>query len=170
MKSVIFCCLCLLVVSPNAQTIKAYIDNNWPDNRYTISGDGTVTDRVTGLMWQQCPQGLSGSDCAVGSATSHTWQEALQLVVSDNTAGHTDWRLPNVKELRSVAAYDRSGPSINTVVFPNTGSSSYSSSSPASGQNSWAYNFNHGFSGSPTSRGQSARVRLVRGGNLHWWQ
>ena len=31
-----------------------------------------------GLTWKQCTEGLSGVDCATGSASTFTWQQALQ--------------------------------------------------------------------------------------------
>ena len=69
-------------------------------NDFVANGDGTVTDRATGLMWQQ-------SD----SVQTKNWQQALQYVADLNTTrykGHDDWRLPNVKELHSLVDYARS--------------------------------------------------------------
>jgi len=53
-------------------------------NDFVNNGDGTITDRATGLMWAQ-------DDSGVGM----TWEEAMAL-------GYSDWRLPNVKELQSI--------------------------------------------------------------------
>ncbi len=58
--------------------------------RYADHGDGTVTDGVTGLMWQQTPaHGLS-------------YDEAIAGASSARTGGHDDWRLPSIKELYSL--------------------------------------------------------------------
>jgi hypothetical protein len=57
-------------------------------------GDGTVTDRGSGLTWQQIDDG-----------TARTWAEALAYCSTLDLAGHTDWRLPNVKELHSIVDY-----------------------------------------------------------------
>ncbi|MBF0538636.1 MAG: DUF1566 domain-containing protein [Nitrospirae bacterium] len=70
----------------------------WPAPRFTANGNGTVTDRLTGLMW------TSNANMAGGKVT---WQEALDLVASLNRGalknyGHTDWRLPSVNELESL--------------------------------------------------------------------
>lgn len=105
-----------------------------PDNIYTVHGDGTVTDNETGLMWMQCSLGLSGSNCASGTAVFINWKEALEAVVlvndGEGTYGYTDWRLPNVNELGSLAETACYDPAINTTIFPNTQSQHYWSSSP----------------------------------------
>ena len=129
----------LVLVSINnahAQIINFNIVNDTSDSRYVIHTDGTVTDIVTGLMWQQCSLGQTGSDCSFGSATKLTWQGALELAENNTTASYTDWRVPNIKELLSLVAYDRYAPSINSVAFPNTKSDRYWSSSPYADYNS----------------------------------
>lgn len=72
----------------------AYGRNDFHDN-----GDGTITDRATGLMWSKADGGV-GMD----------WQAALarvQQLNATNYLGHNDWRLPNAKELQSLADYSR---------------------------------------------------------------
>ncbi|SDT89905.1 Protein of unknown function [Verrucomicrobium sp. GAS474] len=64
----------------------AYVDNK----------DGTVTDAVTGLMWQKTP------------GRKMTWDEAAASVAAfDKQAlgGYADWRLPTVKELDSILLF-----------------------------------------------------------------
>ena len=56
--------LSILLLFPSilqAQTIEGYIDNEWPDSRYTDHGNGTVTDTKTGLSWKQCSEGQTAS-------------------------------------------------------------------------------------------------------------
>lgn len=80
-------------------------DGNQQD--YTDNGDGTVTDNVTGLVWQQDP------------GAKLTWPEAVDQLDAFNEAalgGYSDWRIPTMKELFSLV--DMSG---------NTGMSSSSS-------------------------------------------
>lgn len=158
----LFCTL--FVTSPQAQTINGYIPDDTPDSRYTLHSDGTVTDSWTELMWQRCSlsQTWDGSTCT-GSASTYTWQGALQQGESNSFAGYSDWRLPNRKELRSIVAYDRYSPAINTTVFPNTPSSSYWSSSVANYSDTWVIHFNNGDDGD-SGRDYTGAVRLVRGG------
>lgn len=69
-------------------------------NLLVDNGDGTITDRSTGLMWTKADSG-----------TGLNWSNALAWVQARNTAnhlGHADWRLPNAKELQSIVDYSRS--------------------------------------------------------------
>jgi len=136
-----------------------------PDSLYSDHGDGTITDKQTGLMWQKCSLGLSDSLCATGTALSFTWQAAL-AVANDNTdSGYSDWRLPNKNELESLLDDACFQPAINETVFPNTIATGYWSSSPYvgnSGETSWVIGFND--SGVRITRKLAAlSVRLVRG-------
>ncbi len=74
---------------------------NYPGNRtnYKDNEDGTVTDLVSGLMWQQNP------------GNKMTYSEALTAVNSFNLAGYTDWRLPTIKELYSLILFNGMDPS-----------------------------------------------------------
>jgi hypothetical protein len=158
----------LMLVSINnvtaAQAVNTNITNDWPDSRYTVHGNGTVTDTVTGLMWRQCSVGQSGNDCSVGSATKHTWQAALQLAGTDATAGYRDWRLPNKNELSSIVALDRYDPSINAFVFPNTSITRYWTSTAGRGSDrfGWLVSFVYGAEVGNLPRYWEGRVRLVR--------
>lgn len=72
----------------------AYGKNEFHDN-----GDGTITDRATGLMWSRKDSGR-GMD----------WEAALAWVRAKNKQnylGHNDWRLPDAKELQSIVDYTR---------------------------------------------------------------
>ncbi len=66
-------------------------------NDFVDNGDGTVTDLATGLMWQQSDSG-SGLN----------FQDSLAYAESLDLAGHTDWRVPNAKELQGILDYTRS--------------------------------------------------------------
>jgi hypothetical protein len=76
---------------------------------YTDNGDGTVTDNVTGLMWQQSPD--INSDGTINAADKLSYSEALTRVSTFNLAGYTDWRLPTIKELYSLILFDGTDPS-----------------------------------------------------------
>ena len=156
-----------------AQTIKSYIPNEWQDSRYTVHNNGTITDKKTSLMWKRCQEGLSGNNCETGTAV-HQWLEPsfLDLATLNTTgfAGYKDWRLPNTKELRTLVAYDRYEPSINSNIFPNTPKlrdAKYAvwstSLNIANDKNAWVMHFYNG-SADTYSRCVGGYTRLVRGG------
>ena len=86
----------------------AQFDGNQPS--YTDNGDGTVTDNVTGLMWQQAPAntGLSYSE-------AEAYCESLVL------GGHDDWRMPTTKELFSISNFSLGWPYLDTTYFDMAG-------------------------------------------------
>jgi hypothetical protein len=77
------------------------------------NGDGTVTDNSTGLMWQQGEPGPKTRTDALN------YCETLTFPL---TNGHTDWRLPNIKELVSLVDYTVADgsliPAFNRTFFP----------------------------------------------------
>lgn len=81
-----------------------YGKNDFRDNK-----DGTITDRATGLTWQQADSGRGLN-----------WQEALAYCESLVLAGRDDWRLPNVKELQSIVDYTRSPTSTASAAIDPT--------------------------------------------------
>jgi len=71
----------------------------WPTPRFTDLGDGTVKDNLTGLEWVQAPHSLSEN------AGRTNWDSAVDFCNNLVYAGHSDWRLPSVKELESLVNY-----------------------------------------------------------------
>jgi hypothetical protein len=63
-------------------------------NSFTDNGDGTITDKVTGLMWQK-----GGSPSEV---TFYTAKKRVEELNEKRFGGHKDWRLPTVEELCSL--------------------------------------------------------------------
>ncbi len=64
------------------------------------NGDGTISDKATSLMWSK-----------EDSKGAMNWEEALayaQEMNAQNYFGHSDWRVPNAKELQSIVDYTRS--------------------------------------------------------------
>jgi hypothetical protein len=138
-----------------------------PTSAFTDNLNGTVTHNLTGLMWKQCAEGLSGASCATGSATTLTWANALAQARDSNFAGHTDWRLPNIKELESIVESCGYSPSINTTLFPATPASDFwSGSSYVPGPSgAWFVGFGNGGTNAG-NKAVSPYVRLVRGGQI----
>ncbi|MBL9209505.1 MAG: DUF1566 domain-containing protein [Opitutaceae bacterium] len=101
----------LLSLPDTGQTIDATAvfgeDSDYTINppAYTDHGDGTVTDRVTGLMWQKTDAGES------------TWDEAVARAAGITTGGYTDWRLPTPTELLSLAHFNPGNPAAAPAAF-----------------------------------------------------
>ena len=161
--------LLLLLSSPSLwAACENTIPASTPSGQLNNNNDGTISDAKTGLMWKQCNEGSTPTDC-LPISPSFTWQQALQqpqtLNASGGFAGHSDWRLPNIKELRSIVEEQCFSPSINSAFFPNTAGTVFWSSSPHAGDAAiaWYVDFNFGRSGS-SLRTHTWEVRLVRGG------
>ncbi len=77
---------------------------------FTDNGDQTVTASGTSLMWQRDST----------SVISMTWTAALSYCEGLTLADHDDWRLPNIKELRSISDDSVFGPSVDTSAFTMT--------------------------------------------------
>lgn len=130
---------------------------------FTVNPNGTVTDTATGLVWEQCAQGLTGATCHQGSVSSYSWVGALALVSEANAnayKGFTDWRLPNIKELESLVKRDTYAPAIDSTAFPSTPFTTGFRSSTVSDNVAWGVEFKDGV----IQRSSGNLVRLVRGG------
>lgn len=153
---------------------------------YVDNLDGTITDVNTGLMWEKiCDQDPPGATCPAEHDvdTTYTWENAFAVKIAALNAGagfanHTDWRVPNLKELENIVNLQTFNPAISPAF--NTGcvppcsvltcsctfpSSFYWSSSSAAfnGFYAWNVGFNDGnvnFDG----KTQPRFVRAVRGG------
>jgi hypothetical protein len=93
---------------------------------YTYNGDGTVTDDVTGLVWQQD-----------GAYMASSWSDAISYCNSLALDGG-GWRLPNYRELTSVVDLGRRNPSINPI-FTHMSNAYYWTSSTYLEDTSYAY-------------------------------
>ncbi|MBK6593785.1 MAG: DUF1566 domain-containing protein [Burkholderiales bacterium] len=167
-------CLGLSLASPGVYAVTCAANiaaASNPDSAYTDRGDGTVTHNPTGLVWKRCSEGQSwsGTTCT-GIAPLSSWTQALTLAKTSFFAAQNDWRLPNLKELRSLVEECRFNPSINDTIFPNAPSSGFWSGSPRANDPysaaAWGVSFGDG-----QSYGQvrdvyhgDLAVRLVRGG------
>lgn len=76
---------------------------------YTDNGDGTITDLVTGLMWEQ----------DMGEKITHA--DAFSKAASSSLGGHSDWRVPTIKELYSLIVFTGQVANENAItMFINT--------------------------------------------------
>jgi len=142
--------------------------------RFIDNNDGTVTDKLTGLVWLQegnCTTFFAGD--ATGQ-NPRNWQAALaasgQLstgycnLTDGSVAG--DWRLPNIRELHSLVDFSQFDPTLPSGhPFLHTEFSIYWSSTSGSlyTEQAWLVNFHDGRV-TDGNRGNSYNVRAVRGG------
>lgn len=155
-----------------AQSCTSSTADSTPDSRYQMNANGTVVDLQTGLMWMRCAMGqtwdVQQSTCS-GEATAYSWQNALQAVQTldqgSGFAGFSDWRLPNVRELASLARFHCTDPAINLKAFPQTPSGSFWTSTPvaASYGTEWIVNFKNG-QATYNFYSNTYSIRLVRAG------
>lgn len=108
-----------------------------PDG-YHDNTDGTVTDAVTGLMWQK----------AAGPGAM-TWAAArTHCSTTANTGAHTDWRLPSKIELLSIVDYAAplSGAAISPSFQSPTSGALFWSNTPVAGAPAaaWSVDFDTG--------------------------
>lgn len=130
-----------------------------PTSQRFLTQGAEVTDQTTGLVWARCSVGQSwdGSNCT-GSAVVLTHEAAFQYAHSQ-----IGWRLPNVKELASLADRGCRAPSIDSSVFPAVSSYWYWTSTAYAGvtDNAWFVRFSDGLVDVNIRRAEYA-VRLVR--------
>lgn len=151
------------------QTCHADFPRTTPDSDFADAGNGTVRHIPTGLIWKRCAEGQTwdGTTCQ-GTAGSYIWQQAFQQADAVNAvsyAGQTDWRVPNINELKSIAEMGCYHPSINLTQFPATPQSYFWSGSPLVGSSyyAWVADFDAGFD-HWYGRNYAYQVRLVRAG------
>ena len=94
-----------------------------------------VKDSVSKLEWQ---------DNAVGSAMA--WEDAITHCEELNLGGHSDWRLPNVNELKSIVDRSKYSPAIVNG-FENTDSGYYwsSTTNDYNKSDAWIVDFSVGY-------------------------
>ncbi len=144
-----------------------------PDSDFADAGAGMVQHKPTGLVWKRCAEGQAwdGVTCT-GMAATYTWQQAFARADAVNTnaagtqnLGATDWRLPNVNELKSLVEMGCTSPSINLTQFPNISAWLFWSGSPIAGVpgDAWGVYFGNGVDGW-LNRSDAYHLRLVRAG------
>jgi hypothetical protein len=128
---------------------------------YTAGGK-TVVDQGTGMEWQK-------SD----DATPRNWQNGLAYCENLSLNSKTDWRLPNIRELKSIVNISRYHPASDPV-FTSRFSSYWSATTVATvaavtaatnqpATSAWIVNFANG-DDNWYVKTDSYLVRCVRGG------
>jgi len=76
--------------------------------RFVDHGNGTISDRATGLQWVKDPSQIGGALGTPGTPATMTWADAVANCLGTEYggslayAGFTDWRLPNMIELAGI--------------------------------------------------------------------
>lgn len=124
-------------------------------NHFTDNGDGSISDNITGLIWQK-----------ITSGSPITWEQALSDAENLSLAGVSDWRLPNIKELQSLNDESKVNPSVNATYFSSLGVKKYWSSTSLPNQTTKAWYWDTQF-GITTYDLKTATnyIICVRGGN-----
>ena len=82
-------------------------DGNQPS--YTANGDGTVTDAVTGLVWQQSAD--TDGDGDIDASDKLAYVDALDYCDNLALGGSDGWQLPTIKQLYSLIDFTGVDPS-----------------------------------------------------------
>lgn len=158
MKHILVSTIILLFMSSIALAVCVNtITESTPSSRFVLNGDETITDSETGLMWMRCSIGQTwdGAACT-GTALTMNWKQALDMAVGANFANAGNWRLPNIKELKSITEDRCYSPAINESIFPDTPSTSFWSSTSGTGGD-FSYSADHSY-----VKDAAICVRLVR--------
>ena len=130
-----------------------------------VSADGlTVSDTITGLVWQRDTSGLR-TGCSDGQGC--TWEEAEAYCTLLALGGLSGWRLPAAMELISIVDFTRTNPAIDTTAFPNPSAAGAWTSSPCVGSAGGAWAVNVGDGNSYCAVGETYQVRCVRGSRCY---
>lgn len=115
-------------------------------------------------FWCDTNPDTNGSD--QGTCGSNDTEDFLAALNGSAFGGHTDWRLPTIKELKTLVDRSRIAPSINTTYFPDTKRYYWSSTTYAGSTfDTWFVHFGLGY-GNRSNKANVYYVRAVRGGQV----
>ena len=125
---------------------------------FSRDSSGVVADSATGLAWQD-----DYSDNG-GEIKKASWQDALVYCKELSLGGKNDWRLPNIRELKSIVDDTKYNPAINSVFTNVTSDGYWSATTTASdSSNAWSVTFYNGYD-CWNSKTYEDYIRCVRGG------
>jgi len=117
------------------------------------NGDDTVSDPVTGLMWQRTVP-----------VTTYAPPDATRHCAALRAGGHDDWRVPSAIELVSIVDPSRGTPALDPAVFPDTPSTLFLTTTTAGSTTAvWLVDFSDGtLDGDANFPSSPRNVRCVR--------
>ncbi|RLD73342.1 MAG: hypothetical protein DRI87_04220 [Bacteroidetes bacterium] len=148
-------------IPQSGQTVSYYAGDDvatgagipWPSPRLVDNKDGSVSDRLTGLMWTKDMLLMFNRDPGYFEEHGSSWTTALDYIAklnNENYLGFNDWRLPNYNELVSLIDYSRHRPDLPKFhpftttwpyeIYPLLGYWSSTSVAADSGK-AWYYHF-----------------------------
>ena len=142
-----------------------------PTSRFLDNADGTVTDKESKLMWLRCSAGQAWAAEAGrcnGEVDRLSWAAAQSLASDVNRRGNfffSDWRVPQLRELATIAERGCANPRVNLAVFPGTEAGRYwtTTSRPGTRDEGFAYALSFGAEGMAyLPKDETHGVRLVR--------
>ena len=118
--------------------VRAVRDVNLPDTfsaHFVKLTGNLVKDNFTGLLWQAIPY-----------TDTLSWENALRYADTLTLGGYSDWRLPNIKEIRSLNNEKQINPSFDTTFFKIVNNKKYWSSTtlPNHSNEGWYLNTRYG--------------------------
>ncbi|MEO7495958.1 MAG: DUF1566 domain-containing protein [Massilia sp.] len=84
----------------------------WPSARFVDNADGTVTDKLTGLIWLKNAGCFTPTNWAAALSAANQLANGACGLSDGSTAGK--WRMPNVNELESLIDVSRSNPAVSS--------------------------------------------------------
>lgn len=135
------------------------------ESKYTDNGNGTITDKTTGLTWQKGENAARFNWYQASGTYDEKFTPSTQNVCGSLSLAGSGWRLPTKDELFGL--FDKSfKPTINTTYFPNAYAYDYWSSTPYNTNIAWYVPFGDG-SVNFTNKSDNYYVRCVRGGQVN---
>ncbi len=124
------------------------------NDRFVDNGDGTITDKVCGLMWQKAQP-----ECK-------SYIEVQEMLKDFELAGHRDWRLPTMHELNTIFDESYSGKSFYFEAFESDKLQppilQHITANIFGDTYVWVTNFNFGYDGYYAEKTMPLCYRLVR--------
>jgi hypothetical protein len=150
---------------PDSGQTASYTTTKGEDSDFLINppsfadnGNGTVTDNVTGLMWQKTDGG------------EMTFEISVSFCKTLSLGGYSDWRLPTSHELFCINNFDKVNPALDATYFSKTAAEYWWTSDVRADlpSNVWVVNAGGGIGAHPKSETISSggtkrfHIRAVR--------